>query len=176
MRKWVLLMVTIVILTVFAGCLGGGEEGGTRSPEMVTAKGTTGAEGQVELLAQNLPESATETVTIPIPEGNITGINFIISVEDGDDGTNPDEVSGDLEGAGGYNNTLPSGQTPYRATVDLKAKEGQELPSSWTLTLNVVCHASDDTWPGPQLWLGTPDNGFSYNVTVNYKYLTAAPT
>lgn len=174
MRKWVLLMVTIVILTVFAGCLGGGDEGGTRSPQMVTAKGTTGAEGSVAAEQSTEPVPVSETVNIPIPEGNITGVSFVITVEDGDDGTNADEVSGDLEGAGGFNNTLPNGQTPYKATVDLKAKEGQELPSSWTITLNVVCHPSDDTWPGPLIISVNPDNGFSYNVTVNYQYLTPA--
>ena len=177
MKKVKIVMAFLLILTVFiTGCLGGGEDGETNPPEYVEAKGTTGAEGNVETLAQAQPETVTETIDISIPESNITGLDIVVKVADGDDGTNPDEVSGSLDstGEGGHNETLPQGNTPYTRTININAQEGRSLPTSWTLTLTVVCYASTDRWPGPGFWIGTPDNGFSYNVTVTYTYLKLA--
>lgn len=177
MKKVKIVIAFLLTSTILiAGCLGGGENGGDEPVEYVELRGTTGAEGNVETLAQDQPETVTETVDVSIPESNITGINFVIKVEDGDGGTNPDEVSGSLDSTGGgdYNETLPKGSTPYSKTIDIKATEDHSLPSSWTLSITVVCHASNDRWPGPGLWIGTPDNGFSYNVTVTFKYLTPA--
>jgi hypothetical protein len=177
MKKMKIGLVIILALTIMtAGCLGGGEDDGGEPPEMVEAKGTTGTEGVVETLAQAQPEPASETVELTIHEGNLTSIDFTIKVEDGDDGTNADEVSGSLDSPGGFNETLAQGQTPYTKIINIKAGEDQTLPNQWTISLDVVCHASDDTWPGPIMWFGTPDNGFSYNVSVTYKYLKAAET
>jgi hypothetical protein len=135
------------------------------------AEGSIGADGTVETLAQADPVTVSETVELHIPEDNIKSIDFIIRVEDGDDGTNADEVSGSLDSPGGHTETLQQGQTPYSSTINIKAPEGKFLPATWTLTLEVVCHASDSQTSGTLFWVGTPDNGFYYNVNVTYKYL-----
>ncbi len=182
MKKVKIVMAFLLILTILiAGCLGGGENEEIKPPEYVETKGTTGAEGSQSTDVTYEPETMTETVNLPIPADNITKLSFVITVNDGteensDDGTNPDEVSGDLEGAGGYNETLKQGQTPYQDTITIKAQEGQNLPPSWTLYLNVVCHAGEDQWPGPYIWRAPHDNGFSYNVTLTYVYLTPVET
>lgn len=167
------LLLVAAVLT--AGCLGGGDEGKPKKQEFVEAKGTTGAEGQVEALAQASPETVSTTVDLIIPQENITALDFVIKVEDGDDGTNTDQVSGGgLDGAGGRNETIPGGPTPYTTNINIKASEEQNLPTKWTLSLEVICEASDSRTLGIILWVGTPDYGFSYNVTVTYTYLTAA--
>jgi hypothetical protein len=178
MRKLVLVIAVIIVMAAFAGCLGGdADKKKSNEPELMEASGTTGSEGSVETLAQASPETASETVEIIIPDGNVTSVAISIKVSDDDDGTNPDQVSGTVEGSGGvgnYNATLPNGPTPYTATVNFKAGEEQSLPNNWIISLSVECHASQDNWPGPIMWVGTADNGFSYNVTFTYKYLKAA--
>lgn len=178
MRKLVLVIAVIIVMAAFAGCLGG-DEGKKKSnePEMVEASGTTGTEGSVETLAQGPPETVVETVEIIIPDGNVTSVAISIKVSDDDDGTNPDQVSGTVEGSGGvgeYNATLPSGPTPYVATVNFKAQEDLSLPNNWIISLSVDCYSSDSQTLGIlPIWVGTADNGFSYNVTFTYKYLKA---
>jgi hypothetical protein len=135
------------------------------------AEGTTGAAGTVEAFAQASPDTVSETVEINIPEDTITSVDFVIRVEDGDDGTNADEVSGSIDSTGGHNEPLPQGQTLYTSTINIIAPEGQYLPKSWTISLEVVCHASDSQTSGVLVWVGTPDYGFSYNVSVTYKYI-----
>jgi hypothetical protein len=174
MRKMVLLIIMMVILAAFAGCLGGEGKSKPKTVEMVRATGTANAEGAHELLAQASPESGSETVEITIPEGNITGVKIDVRVSDDDDGTPPDQVSGSVGGSGGgldYNDTLPNSPTPYTGTVSFNAGEGLYLPMNWKITIDVVCHASDSQTPGFFIWIGTPDNGFSYNVTITYTYL-----
>ncbi|UCE39442.1 MAG: hypothetical protein JSW00_09530 [Thermoplasmata archaeon] len=177
MKKVKYAIAFVLALTILmAGCLGGDEDKKDKAVEYTTAKGTTGAEGDVEADVTGPPQEFTETVDIPIGLENLTAITFQISVEDGqgensDASTNPDEVSGSLDSSG-FNETLPEGKTPYQATINVKAPEGENLPSGWTLTLTVVCHPGNDRWPGPGIWYGVPDNGFSYNVTVEYTYLT----
>lgn len=150
-----------------------GDGNESEPPEIVESEGTIGAEGTVETLAQSQPETVSETVELDIPEDNITRIEFVIRVQDGDDGTKADEVSGSLEstGGGGYYETLPQSYTPYTSTINIEAPEGQSLPNNWSIFLEVVCHASDDTWLGPLMWVGTPDYGFSYNINATYKYM-----
>ncbi len=150
---------------------GDGNESEPPEVDEPEGEGTTSAEGTVETLAQTSPETVTETVELHIPEDKITGVDFVIKVEDGDEETNPDEVSGSIDSAGSYTETLQQGKTPYTSTVNIKPLEGLFLPATWTITLEVVCHASDDQWPGPFMWIGTPDHGFSYNVSAKYSYL-----
>ncbi|UCE36903.1 MAG: hypothetical protein JSW00_15580 [Thermoplasmata archaeon] len=150
---------------------GDGNESEPPETDGAEAEGTTGAEGTVEALAQASPETVTETLELHIPEDKITGVDFVIRVEDGDEETNPDEVSGSIDSTDGYTEPLPKGQTPYSKTIAIKPPKGQYLPEDWIITLEVVCHASDDQWPGPLMWVGSPDNGFSYNVSATYKYL-----
>jgi hypothetical protein len=180
MRKTTAAIALLLAMTVLiTGCLGGGDDKKkNNNQEFVKATGITVVEGDVETLAQAQPETVIETVDIAIPIANLTGITLDIKVMEGvggesDEGTNPDEVSGSLDSSGenGGNESLQNGQTNYQTTVAIQAGEGQSLPSSWTLTLEVVCHASNDQWPGPMIWRGVPDHGFSYNVTVTYEYL-----
>lgn len=158
-----------------AGCLGGGDDdSGSDDTQYIEAKGSTGAEGEVEGMAQAQPETVSTTVDLPLPMGNITKATFTISVEDGDPNTNPDQVSGSLDstGDGDYNETLQSGNTPYQTTVEMRAPEGFNLPQGWRITIQVVLQSSNDQWPGPMIWRGYADTGFSYNVSVEYTYLT----
>ncbi len=183
MRKAKVVIAILLVATVLiAGCLGGGDKPKEETPEFVEAKGATGDAGNVEALAQASPEPVTTTVEIMIPLENLTEVTFVVSVEDAqgensDDQTNPDEVSGTITDNmdAGISQNLPQGQTPYKnPPIILKGKVGGSLPSGWTITLNVVCHASSDQWPGPLIWRGYPDHGFSYDINVTYKYLKPA--
>jgi hypothetical protein len=182
MRHVKIVIATLIAATVLtAGCLGGGDKPKEDNPDFVEGKGTTGAAGNVEQLAQASPEPVTERVDITIPLENVTEAVFTIVVDDAmgdesDEGTPPDDVSGTIEDAmdAGISETLPQGQTHYSTTVTLKAKSGGSLPSVWTVTLNVVCHASASMTPGFLIWIGTPDHGFSYDINVTYKYLKPA--
>ena len=178
MRKIKVGIAFLVALTILmAGCLGGGEEDGGTKTEYVEARGTIATEGSREIENSPDPVPVQEVVALAIPEQNITVITIDIKVMDDDDGTNADEASGSLDDAGGgYNVTLKNSVTPYSDSQTLRAPEGFSLPSQWTLTLNVVCNPGDDRWPGPLYIIYTPDNGFSYNVTLKYVYLTPAET
>ena len=195
----IVLIIIIMITAVLAGCVsennkskndnleesgdqpdidevpdngdGNGSESPEKDEEEGEAEGTIGTYGTVEAFAQASPDTVTETVELHIPEDNITCLDFVIRVEDGDGGTNPDEVSGSIDSEGRYTKTLPQGQTPYSSTINIMPPEGQSLPNSWTISLEVVCHASDSETTGALFWVGTPDYGFSYNVSVTYKYI-----
>jgi hypothetical protein len=140
-------------------------------PQGDEGEGTIEEEGTVETLAQASSETVTEEVDVNIPENKITSIEFVVRVHDGDVQTNADEVSGSIDISGMYLENLPRGQTPYKKTVNIEPSEGKYLPPLWTVTLEVECCASDDQWPGPMVWRGTPDHGFSYEITVTYRYL-----
>lgn len=182
MRKRNIVIAILIVTTVLtAGCLGGGDKPKEETPEFIEGKGTTGTTGNVEQLAQASPEPATGTADITIPMENVTEAVFTIIVNDAmgdesDEGTPPDEVSGTVEDAmdAGITQTLPQGRTPYKQEVIFKGKAGGSLPSVWTVTLNVVCYASESMTPGFFIWIGTPDHGFSYDINVTYKYLKSA--
>ncbi|MCD6461159.1 MAG: hypothetical protein J7L61_00240 [Thermoplasmata archaeon] len=186
MKKHITLILALLVVgtVVTAGCVGGGDKSGTvSSAKMEEMTGTTGVEGEKAGEASIEPVPVTEKVSIVIPATNVTSITFTISVSDDigeyedSQSTDPDDVSGSLEGeTGGGNQTtnIPAGTTPYQQKVSIRAPEGETLPSSWTLTLNVVLKAGQDEWPGPMIWYGVPDHGFSYNVTVEYTYLAPA--
>ncbi|MCD6461419.1 MAG: hypothetical protein J7L61_01595 [Thermoplasmata archaeon] len=179
-RVKVLLASLIVLAVVSAGCVGGGEKAAPKAPQMVENNGTTGTDGEKVIDGGIEDAPVTEKVSLTIPAVNVTKISMVITVNDGnskssDENTNPDDVTGNVEGGGGGANvtkTLPGGSTPYKTTVDISAPEGETLPSSWTITLNVVCKPSDDQWPGPLIWRGYTDHGFSYSINVTYTYLT----
>lgn len=178
MRKIKIVIALLVAMAILmAGCLGGGEEDGSNKIEYVEARGIVATEGSREIEGSPDPVPVQEKVPLTIPEDNITALTIEIKVMDNDDGTNPDEASGSLDApGGGYNISLKKSNTPYSDTQTIKAQEGLSLPTQWTLTLDVVCNPGDDRWPGPLYIIYTPDRGFSYNVTVNYVYLTPAET
>ncbi len=179
MRKWALLMVTILVAGALAGCLGGGDDSDSNEIEYVTAFGIISTQGSVTSQESTDPVPVTETIDLSFPVENLTMISITIIVEDdsadnSDAETRPDDVSGTIEDAGGegFNETLQEGQTPYQTTITINSREDQSLPANWKLILDVTCNPSDDNWPGPLIISVSPDNGFSYNVTVDYKYLT----
>lgn len=173
----VVIALLVAVTILMAGCLGGGEEDGGNQIEYVEARGKIATEGSREIENSPDPVPVQEKVALAIPEENITALTIEIKVMDDDDGTAADEASGSLDDAGGgYNITLKNSVTPYSESQTLRAPEGFSLPSQWTLTLDVVCNPGEDRWPGPFYIIYTPDNGFSYNVTISYVYLTPAET
>lgn len=197
MIQGVVLIIVLLVAAILAGCTSedkepedeGSEEqeeqpdnpevpddenGNESEPsETGESEGLLVKEGSVDAVAQNDPEAVSETVEVNIPEDQLTNIDFVVSVEDGDDDedTNPDEVSGSIYSNGGHTKTLPDGLTPYNVTINFKPPKGQFLPATWNVTMDVVCHASDDQADGPLIWRGNPDHGFSYEIIVIFKYI-----
>jgi hypothetical protein len=191
----IVLIIVIMTTAAFVGCMSEDKEsknGNSEEPEdqpniegipdngdknesdpseIEELEGMIVSEGMVEALAQADPETVSETVEINIPDDNITAMDFVIKVEDGDEETNADEVSGSLDSDGGYTNILQYGLTPYSTTINITPSEGQFLPATWNATFEVVCHASDDQSPNPFIWSGEPDHGFSYKIIVKFKYI-----
>ena len=61
--------------------------------------------------------------------------------------------------------------TPYTQTATITWDGVTPMNSSWSVEFTVVIAAGDDTWIGPLLWVGTPDNGFQFNIAVYYTFM-----
>jgi hypothetical protein len=58
----------------------------------------------------------------------------------------------------------------FTTTVTKEWQNGVYLSSEWELHLPVTIDAGDDQWPGPFIWRGIPDRGFSYTLDITYEY------
>jgi hypothetical protein len=171
--QW-LLPIALITAVAFAGCLGGEskEEGEpmyevfTDSMELVG--GQTG-------LAQASPVEIYANVPIQMDFDRIIKIQINISVEDGDDQTNPDSVGMMefsevvTEGEGNVT-TVNGGNTPLSTQVVVEWQSGEYLGAQWNLYIPVTIEGGADTWPGPIIWRGVPDRGFGYSLEVTYEY------
>ncbi len=136
--------------------------------------------GSAEAEAMSEHETVDVTVPISIPSQNITAVEIVVKITDGDENTNPDEVASVIVLNEEIEDRLAPGSAPYSATsrYSVKEEENQQgifLEDAWEVKMTVVCKASDDQWPGPYIWRGYPDYGFSYEILVTYWYLTPEP-
>ena len=172
-----IMLALVTVAIVSAGCLGGGSS--AAKGEKQTEKNLVPKQEKVTfedvVPADATIEDVTVTKKIPVSLNGsvVTAITFKVNVEDAageydDSNTNPDDVTGKITGANGESQQLSGGSTPYSDTKTFNAGEGNSLSTSWEVTLTVTCKASDDTWPGPLIWRGYPDHGFTYKIVVEY--------
>ncbi len=171
--QW-LLPVFLASAVIFAGCLGGGGEG-EKEPEYVTFSDGMQLTGSEVGLAQIEPVDLEAVVGISLSFDRVIKMQINISVEDGDPDTQVDTVgSMTLRPAEGEGEaiTINGGNTPLTQTVTIEWKPdtGEYINSTWELVIPVSIKAGEDQWPGPLIWRGIPDRGFSWTVDVNYDY------
>jgi hypothetical protein len=167
----VIALFAIALAVALSGCLGGGG-GGEDEPEFETFQSEATFVGSGDGLAQAQPVTIVQSHPVQLDNEMITEITFIIDVEDGDPDTNTDNVDGiNIIDANGDATSLGGGSTPYTQTATITWDGTTPMNSTWTVEFSVIIAAGDDTWIGPLLWVGTPDNGFQYNIAVNYTFI-----
>jgi len=165
----ILVALSIVMLVAASGCLGGGG-GSDATPMPESEQRDFSTQGTISLLAQAQPVSRTEEVHFDIGSLNtVTNITITVRVQDGDEGTNPDSVDGIRawrENGGEPDDIIEEGggQTPFETSVTFSLTGDENMFNWWIVELTVTCNGGDDTWPGPLIWRGVPDNGVSYEI------------
>jgi hypothetical protein len=172
-RNIIILGLAIVLTLGTTGCLdeGGGGGGGGGGKEVA---GNFTVQGSVDALAQSSSVSASADEDISLGQGDIIEISFDISVEDGDADTDSDQVTeitiSEMKEGSSYNMTSKGGSTPYKGNLTIKWDEDTKMSGEWKVSITVECNPGPDQWPGPLIWSGVPDRGFSYTIDVTYKY------
>lgn len=173
--QW-LLPVALIAAVAFSGCLGGGGSNGNGDPEYEVGQDGLQLTGTQTGLAQATPVEINVNVPIQLDMDMIIKIQINITVEDGDADTNADTVGMMeltevvTEGEGNVT-TITGGTTPFAPPpVVMEWQNGEYLGSQWSLFIPVTIEAGDDTWPGPFIWSGIPDRGFSYTLDITYEY------
>ncbi|MFW3147147.1 MAG: hypothetical protein ACMUIE_10090 [Thermoplasmatota archaeon] len=163
-----LAMVSLLI----AGCLGGGGED-KKGPDMIVFNSGMELAGSQQGLAQAAPEDLYIDVPINLDFDNVIKLTINITVEDGDEGTIADTV-GQMEltsGEGGNGTvTINGGRTPLTQMAVVEWDGTEYVGTQWTLHIPVTIEGGEDTWPGPFIWRGIPDQGFRYMLEVSYDY------
>ncbi len=175
MDKGSLIFVSVALIALLSGCLGsGGGGGGEKEPVVNT--GTLTLTNRPTGLAQAQPEELTNTVDINLEFANVISIMVNVTIEDGDEGTNPDQI-GEIalsEVDGNHTSTIQGGSAPpgepYFTSIVVDWDGTTYMNTQWQLSMTVSLVAGDDTWIGPFLWVGTPDNGFTYTLEITYLY------
>jgi hypothetical protein len=177
MKKRLVLLASIGVMVLLAGCLGGGDEEKKEEEPIVNTQTLT-LTGTQTGLAQAQPESIAVDITIPLDYENVVMIQVNISVDDNDMDTNGDQV-GEMtlteeEEGGNYTGTANGGTTtagdPVLSQIVVEWDGTMYMSQRWVLNIPVTINAGEDTWPGPMLWVGTPDNGFRYTLEITYQY------
>ncbi len=181
MQKWVLLIVTILIMGSLAGCLGGGdEEKKDKPPELILKSGTM---EQLSGWIQGDGSTATQAVPINLNNTNIVSVAFKVSVEDSnaenaetDQGSDPDDVSITISG-GNFTETQ-DGKTPLALNTDFRAQGGSEeityLSQAWTINIEATLNGGK-----PAYFFGFlvyNDQGIAYTIDGEYTYMVEEPT
>lgn len=169
MRTKVLIAAALLFAVMLSGCLGGDDKKDPGPPEV--RGGSQQVSGSGSGLAQINPEVITSTLDITIDQTDLISITVNVTVEDGDPDTNADTVEeASLSSEENISATGGGGTTPASFQLKLEWDGSNYLPSGWTFTMSVSCVASDDQWPGPFIWRGIPDRGFTYNLDITYEY------
>ncbi len=169
MKAYVLIAAALLIAVLLSGCLGGDDKKEDKAPVIIG--GSQQVSGSGSGLAQATPEVITSTLDIIIDQTDVISITVNVTVDDGDADTNPDTVQdASFSSEGNLSATGGGGTTPASFQLKIEWDGTNYLPSSWTFTITVSCVASDDQWPGPLIWRGIPDRGFSYNLDITYEY------
>ncbi len=182
MRKWVLLMVTIVIMTAFAGCLGGeAENKGNSQPELVLKQGTIPQ--QSGWIDTDGNRHAHGEFTINLNDTNIVSVNIKLSVEDSDaahaetdEGSDPDDVI--VTVGQGNNSEEKTGMTPFNQQFDIGAPKTEEktdyLGESWTIVIDAALGGEKPAYFfGLIVW---EDQGVAYTIDGSYSYMASEET
>ena len=169
-----LVPIVLVAAVAFSGCLGG-ESKGEGEPEYNVMRDGMELAGSQTGLAQSQPADVFIAVPIQLDFETVIKLQINISVQDNDEGTNPDQV-GTMElrevvTEGEANTTtVNGGNTPVTQQITIEWKAPEYLSSNWELHIPVTLHGGDDTWPGPFIWRGVPDQGFGYSLEITYEY------
>jgi hypothetical protein len=174
-RKWIML-ASVAVLVLLAGCLGSDDGSGGGGDEPVIGNGELSQAGTHTGLAQISPVETEVTVPITLDYDTVIGIMVNITIVDGDDGTDPDQVGtitlSEVEGTatGTANGGTASPGSEFVTSILVEWNETGYMSGRWDLHIPVSIVAGPDTWPGPFLWTGVPDNGFSYDLVITYRY------
>lgn len=181
MRKWVLIIVTILIMGSLAGCLGGeDEEKKEKAPELVLKHGT------IEQLSDWISGdggTATKSIPINLNNTNIVSVAFKVSVEDSnadnaetDQGSDPDDVSITISGDN-FTETQ-DGMTPLALNTDFRAQGGSEeityLSQAWTINIEATLNGGKPAYLFG--FLVYNDQGVAYTIDGEYTYMVEEPT
>ena len=172
MRTFPAIAIILTVGVLFAGCLGGGGDGGEKEPVEKTE--TLQFSGSQDVLAQATPVETSASATISLNFENVIELTINITVDDGDADTETDIVGKVIlneTGAGSnYTSSVNGGNTPMTKQITIKWDGTKYMGTNWLLFIPVTCNAGPDTWPGPLIWRGVPDYGFSYSLDVTYVY------
>lgn len=175
MNRKLFVFASVALLTLLAGCLGSDDEGGG-TEEPVEMSGMLNQTGTQTGLAQIEPELIEATIPITLDFEMVTGITINISVEDNDDGTDPDQVQEitlteeDGNTTGSANGGAARPGTPFTTSLSVEWDGKNYMGGRWNLVIPVSIVAGPDQWPGPLIWNGVPDRGFSYEIEIAYHY------
>ena len=174
-RIWAGAVLSILMFTLSSGCLGGGDDD-AKDEELSTYPGEFQTEGSVLLTAQAQPVTRTEEIHFDIVETEIVDITITVSVEDGDEGTDPDTVDSvrvwrETGADPDEIKEMAGGSTPYENSVSFAMTGNENMTNWWIVELTVTCIAGEDTWPGPLIWRGVPDGGFRYHIHASFNVI-----
>jgi hypothetical protein len=178
----VLLIIMIVILAAFAGCLGGeAEEKKAKTPTLVQkhAKNPT-LSGWID---HDGNQHASGSIGVNLNETNIVQVKFTVKVEDSDadhsetdQGSDPDDVTVTI--SGGNFSEKKTGITPFSTQLDFGAPGGTETPqyldSGWTVQID-----SNLGGGKPVYFFGFivyVDQGVAYTIDADYTYMAPEET
>jgi hypothetical protein len=171
--QW-LVPIVLVAAVAFSGCLGGDSKKNS-DPEYTVMTDGMQLAGSQQGLAQAQPIDVFTVVPIKLDFESVIKIQINISVEDMDDQTEADAVGSielrEVVTEGEPNSTtINGGNTPVTQQITVEWQNGEYLPSQWELYIPVTLKGGQDTWPGPFIWRGVPDNGFGYSLEISYDY------
>lgn len=182
MRKWVLLIATILVMGALAGCLGGeAENKKDKAPELTMKRGTIETQ---EGWLQASDEVVSAAITLNLNDTNIVSVTIKISIEDSnaenaqtDQGSDPDDVTVTI--SGGNETTEQQGVTPFSFNADFRAAGGDGedavyLGQSWNIQVNADCNGGKPVYFfGFIVYL---DQGVAYTLEGEYSYMAEEVT
>jgi hypothetical protein len=175
--QW-LLPVILIAAAVFAGCLGGDSKS-NEEPEYEAFTSGMNLVGAQDGLSQAVPVELTALVPVTLDYERVIKIQINITIADGDPDTNPDTV-GNMElretategepNATTINGGNASPGADFETSVVIEWQNGEYLNSRWEIFIPVTIDSGGDQWPGPVIWRGIPDRGFTYALDITYEY------
>ncbi|MFO8050819.1 MAG: hypothetical protein R6V01_03880 [Thermoplasmatota archaeon] len=167
--QWLIPVTIMVLASGLAGCLGGDSDGESE-PEYEVKNTGMQLTGNEQGLAQAQPVQLESEVDISLEFDNIIKLTVNVTVEDGDIDTQPDEVGEIVLSNGNISESVNGGNTPVDQQLVVEWDEENYLGMDWTLTLPVTIKGGEDQWPGPFIWRGVPDNGYTYTLDITYEF------
>jgi hypothetical protein len=176
MRKWALLVVTIVVFTAFAGCLGGEAEPENKEPVKMQKNGMI--EKQEGWIEDDGNEHAYSEISIPVNDSNLIRVKISVRVEDSDaahsetdQGSDPDNVI--VTVSNGNATETQEGPTPFSYSFEFKVLGGAEtteyLAQGWSVTIDAALGGGKPRFVfGFIIWV---DQGVAYSIDGDYTYL-----